>query len=59
MTPELLASAAGACVGSAAAVWAVFRIMIVSLRADVNEIRVSVRDAHKRMDRHIEANNHG
>ena len=54
MTPELLASFAGAGVGSAGAVWFVFRVMVAAIRDDVNDVKVSVRDSHLRIDKHLE-----
>ena len=55
MDINLMMTAGAAAAGAAAAVWAVFRVMLAAQERDVLEVKASVLDAHRRINHHIEA----
>jgi len=56
MSNDVLLIALSAAVSSGGAVWAVFSVMVASIKEDVKELRSTATDAHKRLNRHIEKN---
>lgn len=55
MNIEFIASAIGAGVGASGSVFVVFRVLLSAMKEDIGEAKKTADQAHKRLDRHLEA----